>query len=266
MDIAEVREVSDALNQIPHLNLTPYLPEVPLRDLLKDLFQFDDTEFMPYITGNKNKDLQKHMASNWQALCINDTCTTGRHNIDYMTTGNNYEKLEFRFDGEGKPVYAPTDVGELVPSMIDYIYTISSKPGKTRISRIMPNGGNATWHSHRLLANDGDKRFTSTEQYITPVVHIPLITNKDCWMGVSETSPPRDPKAVKHWRHYHPGEVWVFNSYYFHNAFNNGKTYRDHIMMYMPLDDEKMFPIFKKAVQEYKGVKLTAELIKPYDD
>jgi len=266
MDANEIKEVAEALNQIPHLNLTPYLPEVPLRSMLKDLFQFDDSEFFPYITGNTNPELQKTMANNWKAMCIIDTCTSGRHNIDYMTTQNNYDKLEFRFDGEGNPVYAPTDVGDLVPAMIDYIYSISTKPGKTRISRIMPHGGNATWHSHRLLADDGDKRFTSKDLYITPVVHIPLITNKNVWMGVSETSPPRDKDAVKHWKHYHPGEVWLFNSYYFHNAFNGGTTYRDHIMMYMPLDDEKMFPIFKQAINDYKGIRLTKELIKPYDD
>ena len=36
--------------QIPHLNLTPYLPKVPLEDMVKDLSQFKDDDFFSYKT------------------------------------------------------------------------------------------------------------------------------------------------------------------------------------------------------------------------
>jgi hypothetical protein len=43
------------LIQIPHLNLTPYLPKVPLEDMLKDLNQFNDSDYFSYKTATKNK-------------------------------------------------------------------------------------------------------------------------------------------------------------------------------------------------------------------
>lgn len=255
--------LSNKLNLIPHLNLTKYLDEVPLELLLRDLFRFTDSDFFPYITGNPNPKLAEHMANNWHAFCIIDTCKSGRHNIDYITTTNNFEKLEYHQDDNGNYIYKPTDVGLEIPSTTNYLYTIAESPEKTRMSKIMPNGGNATWHSHKLLAEKGDSRFNIADRerlvanIITPVIHIPLITNKDVWMGVCEEHPAIHPSTKKIWRHYNPGEVWLFNSYYFHNAVNNGKHPRIHIMMYVPIDDPKLMPVLEKAVEEYTGPFMT---------
>ena len=259
--------LSDKLNLIPHLNLTKYLDEVPLEKLLRDLFKFDSNDFYPYITGNPNPQIAEHMAKNWHAFCIIDTCKSGRHNIDYITTTNNFDKLEYHQDNNGNYVYRPTDVGELIPDTVEYLYSIATSPEKTRMSKIMPKGGNATWHSHKLLAEKGDDRFKISDRerlaanIITPVVHIPLITNKDVWMGVCEQHPSIHPATKKMWRHYHPGEVWLFNSYYFHNAVNNGANPRTHIMMYVPIDDEKLMPVLEKAVAEYDGPLLSGNTV-----
>lgn len=260
-----ILELSDRLNRIPHLNLTKYLEEVPLESMLKELFQFKKEDYYPYITGNKDPNIAKHMAENWHAFLLIDTCKSGRHNVDYITTTNNFDKLEYHQDENGNYVYKPTDVGVLLPDTIKYLYDITSTPEKTRMSMIMPNGGNATWHSHKLLAEKGDERFAISDReklskgIITPVIHIPLITNKDVWMGISENNPRVYPETEKVWQHYHPGEVWLFNSYYFHNAVNNGKNPRIHIMMYVPIDDEKLFPILEKAAWEYKGKLLSGK-------
>jgi hypothetical protein len=72
-------------------------------------------------------------------------------------------------------------------------------------------------------------------------------------MGVSTKYPPRNPGVIRHWQRYNFGEVWIFNSYYYHQAINLGSENRDHIMMYVPVDDEYIFPILEKAVNEYKG-------------
>jgi hypothetical protein len=257
--------LSNKLNLIPHLNLTKYLDEVPLELLLKDLFTFKTEEFYPYITGNSNAKIADHMADNWHAFCIIDTCKSGKHNIDYITTTNNFDKLEFHQDESGHFIYRPTDVGESIPNTIRYLYSIAESPEKTRMSKIMPNGGNATWHSHKLLADKGDDRFNIgnkerlASNIITPVIHIPLITNKDVWMGISEEHPGINPNTNKIWRHYNPGEVWLFNSYYFHNAVNNGKNPRFHIMMYVPIDDPMLMPILEQAVEEYTGPLLSGK-------
>jgi hypothetical protein len=72
-------------------------------------------------------------------------------------------------------------------------------------------------------------------------------------MGVSTKYPPRNPDNRKYWQRYNFGEVWIFNSYYYHQAVNLGPAHRDHIMMYVPVDDEYIFPILEKALAGYQG-------------
>lgn len=253
IEYERLKTVYDKLIRIPHLNLTDYIKPVPIKDILKEYFQFEDTDFYPYISGLADERIKEHMAKNWVGMCIIDACTDGRHNIDYLVTENNYDRLDFRFDSEGNPVYGPTNVGELVPKTMEFLYDIVGNPKKTRISRMVANGGNTTWHSHRLLSNTGDHRFAAGPDFVTPVVHIPLITNNKSYAGVATELPKNNPSVKMHWERYHVGEVWVFNSYYYHQAVNMGRTNRDHIMMYVPLDDEKMFPIFERAAEEYRG-------------
>lgn len=253
-------DVHNKLCLIPHLNLTPYLPKVPLDDLLTELSQFKNEDFYSYDSGSVNTVMKEYMAKNWQGMCIIDACREGKNFVDYFTTENNFEKLNFNFDSRGIPVYGPTDVGDLVPSMINYIYSFANKPGKTRISRIMPGGGNATWHSHKILAMAGDKRFTTSRYNETVVIHIPLVTNDKSYMSVTDKNPLKNKECNYYKRRYRPGEVWLFNSYHFHNAFNYGDTPRDHILLYMPYYDKKLFPLLSNAVEEYTGILMSPEL------
>lgn len=248
------------LNQIPHLNLTNFVRELPIANLISELDQFANNDYYPYITGNTNKELADYMAKNWHGFCIIDACQEGRHNIDYMTTENNFDKLTFRFDDKGNKLYAPTDVGQQMPKTIEYLNSITEYPGKTRISRIKSKGGNATWHSHRLLADGGDRRFVSGKDYITPVLHIPLKTNDKVHFGVSVKNPAKTKDYKIFWQQYKVGEVWLFNSYYYHNVYNMGDQDRDHIMMYTPLEDTNYLKILAKAVEAYSGPTINGDL------
>lgn len=261
----EIIDLCHKLNEIPHLNLTRYLPRVPIEDMLDELSQFTDADFYPYITGNPNKELAEHMAKNWHGFCIIDSSKEGRHNVDYLTTENNFNKLTFNMDKDGKPVYGPTDVGQLMPKTISYISSIVDYPQKTRISRIMPYGGNASWHSHYKLALSGDKKFAMNDdtrlanKIVEPVLHIPLVTNPDVWFGISASNPNYDRNFKAHWKHYNVGEVWLFNSFFHHNVYNKGTVPRDHVMMYVPFDDKKLMPVIEQAINEYTGIRIPME-------
>lgn len=250
----EVVELAAKLNRIPHLNITKYLPAAPLMKMLREHSKFKSDDYYPYITGNTNEKLAAHMRDNWHGFCIIDACYEGRHNIDYLTTQNNFQKLTWRPDGE----YGPTDVGELMPETVKYLSSIIDKPQKTRVSRIQPNGGNASWHSHYLLALGGDRNFVMNaperlqHQIVEPVIHIPLVTNKDVWFGVTEKHPKLGEHKI-HWQHYALGTVWMFNSFFYHNVYNKGTRPRDHVMMYVPIQDARIMPILQQAVHEYKG-------------
>jgi hypothetical protein len=259
LDVEGLKKLNKNLNAIPHLNLTKYLPQPPLRSMLKELFQFEEKDFYPYITGFKDPEAQEHMAKNWKGMCLIDSTISGKHNIDYWCTENNFEKLKFRYDNDGNPVYSPTDVGEMCPEIMKYLYTIAEKPGKTRLSRIVANGGNASWHSHRKLADEGDEKFVKKEM-IKYILHIPLVTNSTAYMGVCEKNPITDSNAQKIWQKYNAGEIWIFNNYWYHNAVNLGNDHRDHIMMYVDPDDEKLIPVIEKATEEYQGLRIEGEI------
>jgi ABC-type lipoprotein release transport system permease subunit len=77
---------------------------------------------------------------------------------------------------------------------------------------------------------------------------------------VSSRNPAKtkDHKIV--WQQYKPGEVWLFNSFYYHNVYNMGTADRDHIMMYTPLTDEKYLNILAQAVENYSGPLIQEDL------
>jgi hypothetical protein len=259
-DIERIESLNTRLNAIPHLNLSKYLPHAPLREMIKELFQFTENDFYPYITGFQDEKSKEHMANNWKGMCLIDSTVSGRHNIDYWCTENNYDQLEFKISENGDPIYSPTDVGSLCPKTIDYLYSICERPNKTRLSRIVSNGGSASWHSHKVLSDSGDEKFVK-RGIVKYILHIPLITNYQCFMGVSETNSNLDLTAKKYWQRYNSGEVWIFNNYWYHNAVNLGTDHRDHIMMYVERDDEKLIPIIEKAVNEYQGPLITGDLL-----
>jgi hypothetical protein len=52
------------LVQIPHLNLTQYIKKVKLNEMLSDLQQFKNTDYLPYQTATKNKEFFDFLAKN----------------------------------------------------------------------------------------------------------------------------------------------------------------------------------------------------------
>lgn len=233
------------LKDIPHLNLTKYLPQIPTKDIIRELLQFSDNDFQSYQNGLIRKELLETMQKNWHGLCLIENCKEGRHHIDYKTTDDH--NLTFHDNNE----HHPTDIGKLMPRTVKYLYSIAARPERTRLLKLKPNG-DASWHSHYVLAKSG---FTTIdgENYVNPVIQIPLITNSRVEMLVSKSNPLTDTNAFFYKEKYNVGEVWVFNSYHYHNVYNKGRYDRDHIMMYASLDDEKLFPILETAVAEYNG-------------
>ena len=251
------------LIQIPHLNLTPYLPKVPLKDMLKDLNQFNDTDYFSYKTATKNKQFLEFLGKNWKGMCLIDSTEDGRQHNDYYTSKVNADILKHNFKDD-KVIFQPTNVGKLCPHMTKYCYDVAKRPQRTRLSRLVVNG-NFHWHSHKVLAEaaTADKRFTNkTGKYEkTLIIHIVLKTNDKCWMGVSNQHPMGGHPFEIYKQHYGLGEVWILNGHYYHNVFNSGTTTREHIMLYANIDDEKLNPILEKAIDEYDGPIIADEII-----
>jgi hypothetical protein len=244
----QIIDLYKELKDIPHLNLTDYLPPVPISAMLQDLNQFSDNDFYPYTNGTVPPEFLNFLQTHWLGMCLIENCREGKHHIDYLTTDNH----ELTFHPPG--VHKPTDVGELTPNIINYLYSITSIPERTRLLRLMPRGSTG-WHSHYVLEKSGFKDLGDVK-VVNPVIQIPLRTNDRCGMSVARDNPREVKNAKQTIQHYRVGEVWLFNSYHFHDAHNIGSTPRDHIMMYASLDDDKLFETVKKAVNDYNGIRL----------
>ena len=57
-----IKLVYDKFIRIPHLNITDYVKPAPIKDILKEYFQFTDNDYYPYISGVENEQLKSHMA------------------------------------------------------------------------------------------------------------------------------------------------------------------------------------------------------------
>ena len=76
----------EKLVRIPHLNLTPYLPKVPLEEMLKDLSQFRDDDFFSYKTATKDKQFLEFLGKNWKGMCLIDSTEDGKQHTDIVTS------------------------------------------------------------------------------------------------------------------------------------------------------------------------------------
>ena len=103
--------IYEKLITIPHLNLTPYLPKVPLDEIQKDLNQFKNEDNLPYQTATKNKEFFNFLAKNWHGMCLIDSVKNGKQFMDYYTNVINDDKLEFNYDEKGQAVLEPTPGG-----------------------------------------------------------------------------------------------------------------------------------------------------------
>jgi len=256
--------IYEKLITIPHLNLTPYLPKVPLNEILKDLNQFKNEDYLPYQTATKNKEFFNFLAKNWHGMCLIDSVKNGKQFMDYYTNVINDDKLEFNFNEKGQAVFKPTTVGELCPNILNYCYEIVEKPKRTRLSRLVA-GGHFHWHSHKVLSESkqSNKKFTNKDGKYknTVIMHIVLKTNEKCWMGVSNQHPFGGHSYKIHKQHYGLGEIWILNGDYYHNPFNGGEEDRDHIMLYADPLDKKLYPILENAINNYKGPVLNEKII-----
>jgi hypothetical protein len=249
IDNSRLLKVAEQLKDIPHLNITKYLPTVPLSDLLLELSQFTNEDFQPYTNGLVNPEYLKKLQSKWRGLCLIEYCREGRHHIDYKTVDSH--NLTFHSDGG----CYPTDIGNLMPKTVRYLQTITANPDRSRLLRLSP-GGDASWHSHYKLAKSGITNIDG-ESVLNPVIQIPLVTNARVSMLVAKDDPRTNRACKRYTAHYKPGEVWIFNSYHYHNVVNEGESDRDHIMVYAQLDDEKLLPILERAVKEYHDDRIT---------
>jgi hypothetical protein len=254
------QEYQQALNSMPHLNLTEVLPALPLQAIQQEVNANID-KLCRFDYASNIESVKQSLAETWHGFSIIDITSDGQHMIDYYSTGINNPKVMSRgieLDDQGFAKTKVTNIGKTMPVTVEYINSFLNEPGRCRISRLKA-GKIIHYHSHHVKANENKTKIAKSNLN-RATIHIPLVTNDRCNFLVTEL--PKDNKNSADWfkaerteykQYYNVNEIWMFNSYHYHRAENLGIQDRDHVLIYFDYMDKKIRPHIEAAINNYNG-------------
>ena len=266
------RDYDWAVRSIPHLNITSYLPQIPVSEMICE-YEQEMNSISPFEYGidlKKNPNLigvVNYLKDSWQGFGIIDITNKGNHMIDYLTEDVTHEKvrdLGIEFDEHGYGKYKPTDVGLRMPVTVSFLKSIFDNVGRVRLSKLKA-GRSIGYHNHEVKSLVDRKKLV--KPLIAPGVnrstlHIPLIDNESSFhyvtKGYSKDYLESDKfelknDAVEYIQHYAVNEAWLFNSVHYHKAANLGKHDRIHVLCYFDHMDRRIRPYIEQAIESYNG-------------
>lgn len=177
-----------------------------------------------------------HYAAHWSGVCLTST------------DGGVFTDLSEILDHErATKKQQLTAVGELCPYMMDIAQELGAIGSRVRVMRIGPTGS-LFWHSH--VRNHGQP-----PEWLT--VHVPIIVPPSFrWSVIDYNVFEHGAMGAEHAMRYEPGQAMVFNSYHYHNVFNDDPSqHRVSLMLYVNLKHVR--PMLEAAVENYTGPILT---------
>lgn len=250
------------IQKIPHLNLTPFLPLVPLDDIRKEVLdnkhnvsKFDYSRVVPTARI-------EYLRETWQGFSLVDITKVGAHMIDYYTSNLTHERTKELGVEIGDDNYAKffiTDIGKNMPVTTEYTTGIFNDLCRIRISQLTA-GRDIKYHCHQQKARKNPNKIVRDDSY-RATIHIPVITNPDCEFVVTKdtgfSGHPDDfiisNNQPEYKQYYGLNEVWMFNSVHYHKALNKGHENRLHILIYFDFMDVKIRPAIEQAIEAYSG-------------
>lgn len=256
------QEYLDKIQRIPHLNLTPYLPEFPLEtakiELSENMHNISKFDY----SRNVNSARIEFLRETWQGFSMVDITKVGAHMIDYYTSNLTHKRIEELGVEIGEDNFAKfmiTDIGKKMPVTTAWTTSLFQDLCRIRISQLKANR-DIKYHCHQRKARLNPNKIVPDDCY-RATIHIPLITNPDCYFVVTEDTGfdghPDDFVLLKDQpefvQKYGLGETWMFNSVHYHKAVNEGDTNRLHILIYFDFMDKKIRPVIEEAIENYTG-------------
>ena len=254
------------INAVPHLNLTDYLPQVPLEDMIREMWANIDSIRPFEYSRNASYRGRKYLEDHWQGFSIIDITDRGDHMLDYYTSSLTHERtkeLGITIGADGYAVFKITDLGKRMPVSTDYCSGLFENLWRSRISRVRPSGI-IQYHCHELKRHRNPDKLIPDSAW-TGIFHIPLITNSKCKFWVTENRNTSQAHAddfgiytnqEEFGQFYAPGEVWMFNNYHYHKAENLGTEDRYHMLIYFDYMDAKIRPVIEQALLNYQGPRI----------
>lgn len=219
-DIKKYFKVLQEIKTIPHLDL---LKQYDVNKLLNEVNRVK--KFKSYKSKYKFSHDLYNKASSGASL--------------YGTDGDPYKNFTENIPWKNMSI---TPVGKMCPYIMSIMEDIGTENTLARIMRVSPNS-QLDWHSHNLQHKQPDHILT---------IQIPIYVPKNFKYVVRGL---KDNKTYE--KIYQAGRAYIFNSYHYHNVFNESDEYRITIMVYMNLKKEKCLNLVENAILNYKGPRVS---------
>lgn len=214
----------------------PHLPLNITYDVNRLLQEFKDLPYplMDYIPFKQS--WYKNNQVNWKSLSLSS--------IGGKILSNPEEPFNGYFE-------------ETLKDYCPYTYEVIESVGGGRLlARYEEIVNSAGWHSHQMQAKQPDN---------IAILQIPLLMPEDSKFSVVSYmdyrgSDFRKPFKVYEQR-YEPGQMYILNSYHYHNAFNYSSDPMITIRVYIDLNDQNTKDMVEKAVNSYTG-----EVVESYEN
>jgi len=195
-------------------------------------------EFSDYISGLSNGIDMNLVRNNWKTLAL------------YSINGSVVADPKEPWTGEFKR----TELSTYCP----YIYDLVDNIGGSllaRIEKVMPNSS-VGWHCHVMEGKQ--------PEWIT-VFQIPVVMPETSKYSVVSYMDYRGSDYKKQFKVYEQtyktGQMYILNSYHYHNAFNYSEDPMIMVRFYVDSRDLKVQKILQKAMDSYNG-----EYIQNYEE
>lgn len=151
---------------------------------------------------------------------------------------------------DGSKILVDTDLASQCPYLMGIVHGLRGYVRPARVMRVSARGRLA-WHSH--VENQRQKT-TSV------VVHIPILMPEEFIYCVTPkdnllNGEPLDPVRV-YAAKYTPGKAIYFNSFHYHNVFNDSGEDRVSLMVYLDLRDPVTRTLVEDVVSRYTGPRI----------
>lgn len=220
------------LNNIPHLPVPMFFDYEKMAQEVSQI----PYEFPDYVSGLSNGINMELYKSNWKSLAL--------YSIDGSVNSDPREP----WTGEFKK----TELN------CPYIYGVLDSIGCSLLARIeiiMPNAS-VGWHSHVMEGKQ--------PEWIS-ILQFPIIMPEDSKYSVVSYMDYRGSDYKKKFKvyeeRYKPGQVYVLNSYHYHNAFNYSEKPMVMVRVYVDNRDPAIKYLLEKSIDYYNG-----EYIQTYED
>lgn len=209
------------LIRIPHLRLKK---QFDVNKMLEEIALVEDTEYQNYSSKYGTGISQEIYAKNWSGISL-----FGHK----LTEGDDFSR-------------EPTEYYHKMPYFASIIDSFNNNH-PARIMRIAPKG-HLLYHSHVQEHGQPKDLLTIQIPIVMPDKFYYIVTSKDNVDLDKRVSYNRE-KVI--WQQYKPGEMWVFNSYHFHNVINYTDEYRITLMLYLPM--RNIVELLTDAINDYDG-------------